>query len=281
MTDEPGLERGGYSIFHETMADMTFPEVEQAARGGAVLLWGLGVIEEHGPHLPLGTDVYLPSATLRLVRRKLAARGVTALIVPAFYWGINNVTGSFAGSITVRPETMIELMVDVFQSARKDGFDHVFCISGQGDALHNRTMADGIRKGRAQTGVRAYFVVSSAWFERLGFAASDPEFLTYPLDPPRGTFMDVHAGNGETSMIWGFYPDLVRPETIKALRSTDLGVDDLTEWRKGWANAKRKTPLGYLGDPASADPARGRLMVDGQASLIADVIVKKLESGSP
>ena len=55
--DHPELTRGGYSIFHETMADMTWLEVERAARNGAVVLWGLGVIEEHGPHLPLGTDV--------------------------------------------------------------------------------------------------------------------------------------------------------------------------------------------------------------------------------
>jgi creatinine amidohydrolase len=47
----------GYSIFHETMADMTFPELVQAAADRAVVLWGLGVIEQHGPHLPLGTDV--------------------------------------------------------------------------------------------------------------------------------------------------------------------------------------------------------------------------------
>ena len=45
--DHPELTRGGYSIFHETMADMTWLEVERAARNGAVVLWGLGVIEEH------------------------------------------------------------------------------------------------------------------------------------------------------------------------------------------------------------------------------------------
>ena len=61
---------GGYSIFHGTMADMTFPEVMQAAADRAVVLWGLGVIEQHGPHLPLGTDVYMPSALLRRVQER-------------------------------------------------------------------------------------------------------------------------------------------------------------------------------------------------------------------
>jgi creatinine amidohydrolase len=279
--DDHELTRGGYSIFHETMADMTYPEIEQAARDGAVVLWGLGVIEEHGPHLPLGTDVYLPYAILKRARRLLAAHGVSSLIAPPFYWGINNVTGAFAGSFTVRPETMTELMLDVFQSLRKDGFGTVFCLSGQGDALHNQTMAEAIRKGRVQTGIRAYMVLSEATCERLGLRASDPHLLTFTFEPPRGRYADVHAGNGESSMVWGCFPDVVRDDVIPTLPATDLGFDDLEEWRKGWANARRKTPLGYLGDPAASDPARGRAIVEGQAALVVETIMRKLASGSP
>ncbi len=279
--DDPELTRGGYSIFDETMADMTWPEVEAAARAGAVALWGLGVIEEHGPHLPLGTDVYLPTVTLKRVRRILAERGVPAVIVPAFYWGVNNVTGSFPGSFTVRPETMIALMVDVLQSLRKDGFETVFCMSGQGDALHNQAMADGIRKARVQCGTRAYFVIGSAWAERLGFGKDDPQVISYPWTPPPGRYVDVHAGSGETSMVWGHYPRVVRADVIPALEPTNMGPDDLAEWRKGWANARRKTPAGYLGDPAASSPERGRAIVEAQATSMADVIVAKLASGSP
>jgi creatinine amidohydrolase len=263
------------------MADMTWLEVERAARNGAVVLWGLGVIEEHGPHLPLGTDVYLPYATLKLTRRRLAERGVEALIAPPFYWGINNVTGSFPGSFTVRPDTMRALMLDVFSSLRKDGFETVFCVSGQGDALHNQTMAEAIRRGRAEIGVRAYFVLGSGWAERLRFEADDAQFLIYPLSPPPTPHADVHAGVGETSMAWGFFPDVVRTDVVRTLRSTELGPDDLAEWRRGWSNARRKTPLGYLGDPAAGDPERGRMLLEAQADLVAEAIVAKLASGSP
>ena len=126
---------------------MTWLEVERAARNGAVVLWGLGVIEEHGPHLPLGTDVYLPYATLKLTRRRLAERGVEALIAPPFYWGVNNVTGSFPGSFTVRPDTM-RAPCSTCSQVQKYGFETVFCVSGQGDALHNQTMAEAIRRPR-------------------------------------------------------------------------------------------------------------------------------------
>src|SRR5262245_40055624 len=111
-----------YSIFQDTIADMTFQEVAGAAADRAVGLWGLGVIEQHGPHLPLGTDVYMPSELLRRVRKRLAERGIASVIMPPFYWGVNQVSGSFPGTFVVRPEVMIELVVDVIKSLKKDSF---------------------------------------------------------------------------------------------------------------------------------------------------------------
>jgi creatinine amidohydrolase len=246
-----------------------------------VILWGLGVIEEHGPHLPLGTDVYLPYATLKLARRRLQARGITAAILPPFYWGINNVTGSFAGSITVRPDTMTRLMLDVFQSLRKDGFERVFCVSGQGDALHNQTLAQAVQQGRAETGVRAYFVVPDAWAQRLGLDPKAAHVLVYPSGPTREGPPDVHAGRGETSMLWAYYPRLVRQDLLPKLEPTRFTAEDLEEWRKGWANARRKTPDGYLGDPAAADPGLGRGIIEAQAAAVAEAIAAKVASGIP
>src|SRR5574340_175791 len=46
----------GKSIFEDTIAEMTYPQVEAAIVRGAVGLWAIGVIEQHGPHLPTGTD---------------------------------------------------------------------------------------------------------------------------------------------------------------------------------------------------------------------------------
>jgi len=112
-------------VFSETIAEMTWFEVEAAAKRGAVLLWAFGVIEQHGPHLPTGTDVYLPAARLRRIRRVLKERQVEALIVPPYYWGVNVVSGSFPASYRVRPELMRELMADVLCSFEQDGFRHV------------------------------------------------------------------------------------------------------------------------------------------------------------
>jgi len=263
----------GYSIFHETMADMTYPEIEDAARRGAVVLWALGVIEEHGPHLPLATDVYVPCATLREARTLLAARGIESVIAPPFYWGINAATAAFAGSFIVRPETMIELMKDVFRSLHKDGFKSVFCLSGHGDKAHNEVLYRGVKAGREFGPIASYMLVTPALAKRLELDERDT-LLAIVQSPPAEPqpYIDVHAGNWETSMIWAKYPDVVRTEIAAGLAPTNAVLDDLIEWRKGGEHALRTTPAGYLGDPRSADPARGHEIVRAEGALIAAAV---------
>lgn len=68
------------------------------------------------------------------------------------------------------------------------------------------------------------------------------------------------------------FPGTVRAEVIPALQPTNLVAEDLAEWRKGGEHARRTTPLGYLGDPAAADPRRGREAFERDARATADAI---------
>lgn len=288
----------GNDIFADTIAEMTWYEVEAAAREGAVLLWAFGVIEQHGPHLPAGTDVYLPQARLREVKRELKSRGIPALIVPPYYWGVNVVSGAFPASYRVRPEVIKELMADIFQSLEGDGFKRVFCFSGHGDALHNRTIHEGIQLGASRTAMDISFVMDAALATRLGIALDDrhitlppgeqaPEGLRFfnvdasspssPGDaeaPPR--YVDVHAGRWESSMMLASCANLVRDTVRQTLKSTDLGPDDLAVWRKGFEHARRTTPLGYFGDPAAATVEEGRDSLRSAAAFAADAIATRI-----
>jgi creatinine amidohydrolase len=276
MIEDP-LDRGGYSIFHETMADMTYPEIERAARSGAVPLWGLGVIEQHGPHLPLGTDVYVPMAVLRLARRVLASRGIESVIVPPCYWGVNHVTASYAGSFLVRPEVFVALMMDVFASLKKDGFGRVFCVSGHGDAVHNRTILDGARQGSAASAIDGRMVISRAMVTRLGFDPADPHLaIAAEAGAAPGGPIDVHAGRWETSLMWAAFPETVRSDVLPDLAPTDFAPADLAEWRKGGEHARRKSPLGYVGDPAASSREHGLGLLQREAALVADAVAAAL-----
>ena len=117
------------NIFEETMAHMAYLQIEEAAREGTIVLFPVGVIEEHGPHLPLAVDVYGSYLQSRAVKSELEKKGIKAIIAPPFYWGINVATGSFGGSFTCREETVISVLWDVMASLKSWGFDQVFFIN--------------------------------------------------------------------------------------------------------------------------------------------------------
>ncbi len=79
----------GYSIFEDTIVDMTWLEVEDAARSNAIMLVPLGVIEQHGPHLSLGTGIYAATLMCSLVKNDLGRRGIGSVIAPPHYFGMN------------------------------------------------------------------------------------------------------------------------------------------------------------------------------------------------
>jgi creatinine amidohydrolase len=261
------------SVFAGTLAEMTYVELEQAARSGAVALWALGAIEEHGPHLPLATDVYIPTAQLLQVQRKLAEKKIQSVIVPPYYWGVNHVTGSFPGSIDIRPEVMTELMTDVFRSLAKAGFNKVFCITGHYDAAHSRAIIDAVRRANRSRAISVKYVVPKPLAGRAGLEEGDAGFLVVDFPPETApAHPDIHAGEVETSMLLSVAPDTVRTHIMPSLKSTDLMPEDLATWRKGYEHARRITPQGYLGDPAKARAASGAARMEQQATAYADAI---------
>lgn len=277
-TSDPSVLGAGASVFTDTIAEMTYPQVAAAIQRGAVALWAMGVIEQHGPHLPTGTDVYIPSARLRAVKRELAARGVEALIIPPFYWGVNVVSASFPASIKVRPEVMIELLCDVMKSLAGDGFKHLFCVSGHNDRAHNEAIFAAMCKGTESAGLQARFICDEAVVRRLGIDLDHPNIVPFHVPPEQsaGPYLDVHAGGWETSIMLAFDPDTVLQDTARALPDTQLGQADLAEWRKGHAVSQRITPHGYFGDPATGTAERGRRVIADEARAIAQAVQQRL-----
>jgi len=274
-------KNGGYSIFAGTIADMTYPAYASAVKNGAVVLWGLGVVEEHGPHLPLATDIYVPSAVLGMVRERLAGNNIPSVTIPIFYWGVNQVTSAFPGSVNVRPEIMVELMQDVFRSLKKDGLSRVFCVSGHNDVAHNRAIYDGVARASADpslAGLSFYFVTDPAMVQRLGLTGKE---LTIALAdkmpaPPASQYFDVHAGAGETSMVWSSFPDIVAVDQLPKLKPYLIDATALAEWRKGGEHTMKITPDGYTGDLSKASPEIGARIMAGRADAIADAVRTRL-----
>ena len=265
----------GDAIFARTMAEMTWFEVEASAKQNAVALWAFGVIEQHGPHLPAGTDVYLPSARLRRTRELLAESNVPSVIVPPYYWGVNFVSAAFPVSFQVRPQIMIELMADIFASIVRDGFKQTFCVTGHGDALHNRTIIEGVRRGAKETGTDISFLAEEALLKRLGIELNDPAVTPFPAQASTALYPDIHAGQWETSIMLSICPSLVHTDKLPTVPAVNFSPADLSDWRSAPEIARRKTPAGHVGDPAIANAKTGAADLEASARAMAEATIKR------
>lgn len=270
-------ESGGDSIFHETMVDMTWAEVEKTAKEGAVILLAIAVIEEHGPHMGCGIDTYLGYITCKIIRRDLESRGIKALIAPPFYWGVNRITHIFPGTFTVRPETMKAVLHDTYASLKSWGFTNIFNIISHGDGLHIVTTLEAIRDAYNTLDINVYCVVSEAEVKRYGLTGKESFIVVNKsrlMDMAPKKYLDIHAGAFETGLVAAYFPDQVDIDLARTLKPTKVTYNDIREWVK---DARQVTPLGYVGDPASFDAAGAKKIWESHCKSIADSIENLLK----
>jgi creatinine amidohydrolase len=216
------------SIFSDTMVEMNCQDVQKKAHEDCIILFPISVVEEHGPHLDLSPYIYGANIYCKLIKYKLEKDGVKSIIAPRYYWGINNATGKFPGSFTLKPETFELVLTELFECLIKWGFTKIFAFNIHGDSLHCSTIVKALDKIRSIYKVHAYELFD----------------LSRKLDISHEAFRnkretrfspDRHAGATETAFMNSYHPETVNRELAKQL-NPQSSFDE---------------PLGYLGDPAS------------------------------
>ncbi len=253
------------SFIRETMLEMTWMEIRDAASRGAIVLFPIGVVEEHGPHLNVSTDIYLSYVVAREARRALLRMGKEAIIAPPFYWGVNGTTVKFPGSFFVSRATMTTLLVELHMSLKQWGFKTIIDIPGHGETDHLLAIEDALKAVHERTGEGVYMVLPSFMAEKAGVKISP---YTVVVDVPAlssedpDAYLDIHAGALEVSPMLHYFPDIVRTDVLKTLKPTAITLRDYPEWETGGELFDRVSPLGYAGDPASGNPELGKLMIE-------------------
>ncbi|MCX7711584.1 MAG: creatininase family protein [Clostridia bacterium] len=220
------------SIFKDTMVEMTWEEVKKEAEKGSVVLFPIAVVEEHGPHMDLSPDIYETYHGCKLMKQSLEKKGISTVIAPPYYWGINQSTGQFPGSFTVKPETFKAVLSDSIECLKRWGFTKVFCSNLHGDPVHRATLDSAINEIRTNLGIDVYNV------DALNVKVQNPP--AFPSSWPGKYNPDYHAGADETSMMLSCYPDKVNTELAKKLKPQSAFE-----------------PLGYVGDPANFSKGKG------------------------
>ena len=103
------------------LREMTWTEVEALDRARIVALMPVGAIEAHGPHLPLITDGIIAHSMVNAAAARLEAAELTPLLLPPLDYSAAPFAASFPGTISIAPETITALLVDVAGSLAELG----------------------------------------------------------------------------------------------------------------------------------------------------------------
>lgn len=225
----------------------------------AVVIPG-GILEEHGPYLPSGSDMRQAQWLADALARRIAARpGWTALMLPMLpfgHSGANDITRQwiYPGSVTIRADTLRAIYMDLADTLGQHGFRYVFIVDVHGAPDHNR-MLDQASDYFADTwkGV----MVAPMGLKTLNTLPPLPAAIVSEAAAARDGFT-VHAGLAESSRVVFVSPGEVKPAIADAPPLTAKDFGDLV--RAGRTPAWR----GYWGAPAAATTTIGAAAMDPQ-----------------
>ncbi|MDX9864241.1 MAG: creatininase [Anaerolineaceae bacterium] len=194
------------------MMEMTWPEIEEAIHHNRILIFCVGTIEQHGPHLPLGVDEYLPMAIAERI-----ANQVHGIVAPCMTYGYKSLLRSgggphFKGSIGIRGVTLIEVVKDIIEQFISQGWRRIvvldwhlenvpFVYEGIDEAVKSEGQVDGLKILRIDNP------------NGLG-VSSDPELEKFLFGTDFPGWAVEHAAIWETSAMMAAHPDLVHDSRI-------------------------------------------------------------------
>lgn len=237
----------------EELTGDTFPEA--VTECGGVCLVALSVIERHGHHLPLGTDMYQGRAAIAR-----AAQIEPAILYPDFVYTQISEARHLPGTISLDGEVVLALLDNVCREIARNGLKKIVLVSAHGG---NRFLIPYFLD-RQREQAHDYVVYGISGIS----GGQRPEV-------PWDRAVDGHAGPGETSMMLSIRPDLVHMDRIP----------EKEEWRaQGRLNALREVgaetgmwwyadhPTHYAGDAHPATAETGKRLVEVRAQYIAQAV---------
>jgi creatinine amidohydrolase len=219
---------------------------------GGLAVLPLAAVEQHGPHLPLGTDALIMDGMLAEVAR-LCPEGLDLVVLPVQRIGKSDEHQWAPGTLTLTAQTALAAWVEVGLSAARAGCERLLVVNSHGGNLD--LMAILARELRIRAGMLA---VRCQW---TGFGLPDGLFS------PREAAFGIHGGDYETSLMLHFHPGLVDMGAARdfASRAEDLPISPVGPIAWGWI-ARDLNPAGVVGEAHLATADKGRRVAAHQAA---------------
>ncbi|MBV8927033.1 MAG: creatininase family protein [Bradyrhizobium sp.] len=244
-------------------ADIDWERVDAAAAARWIAVLPLAATEQHGPHLPLETDVMIGEAYLERVRELLPDTR-PATFLPIQRTGISTEHIDFPGTKTLSTETALKLWKELGESVARAGVRKLVMVTSHGG--NSAAMMLVAQDLRAYQGMLA---VTTSW-SRFGV--------------PEGMFPDeelrhgIHGGAVETSIMLAKYGMHVRTDAIADFRSSGIAM----EKRYRWLSTRRPAPFawqaqdlnesGAIGNATLATAHKGEQLIDHGARRFIELL---------
>lgn len=234
----------------------SWPEVEDYLDRSKGIVVPIGSTEQHGPTGLIGTDAICPEV---IARR--AAEDADILIAPTFNVGCAQHHLAFAGSMTLRPSTMIAAIYDWVTSLARHGFDRVYFFNGHGgniatiqaafqEIYADKSLArDGHNRGPVKCKLKNWWDFKPVY-----------EFCKDRYGKAHGS----HATPSEVAVTYFAYPHAIKQAEMSPAIAPSGAFTDADDYRA-------KFPDGRIGsDPSLADPKDGGKLIEISAKGLAE-----------
>ncbi len=236
----------------------------------AIAVLPLGATEQHGPHLPLSVDANLAHSMVQATIAHLPA-SLPALFLPVQRVGYSPEHMAFAGTLSLKADTVIRLWTDLAESVAVSGVTKLVLFNTHGG---NVGLMDVVaRELRTRLGMLVYCV---SWFNLPLTDAEDKDVMArFSAAEQR---FGVHGGEMETAMMLALKPRLVRQTKAHAFASTsEQRAQDFPILGNGksaklaWA-AQDLNPEGAAGNAAAAKVDDGLALIESAGRALAALL---------
>ncbi|HKW61627.1 MAG TPA: creatininase family protein [Candidatus Acidoferrum sp.] len=246
----PALGQTKLSVKWEELTAEDFRTAIQQSKGTCLLPFG--ILEKHGPHLPLGTDLLnVRYATLHATEQEYA------VVFPEYYFGQIFEAKHEPGTVAYSMELQLKLLQETTDEMARNGCKKVVIVNGHGGNEH----------------LLPYFAQAQM--------ASPKDYVVYILDGERSrpggpakksTGIDYHAGENESSNTLYTHPELTHIDRAKRESGADQKRQNLPEFLYTGIWWYARFPEHYSGDGSVATKELGEWNLQGWISTIVEAI---------
>ncbi len=243
------------------MDQMSWVHYQQRVGDGAVVFLPCGATEQHGPHLPLGTDALLSTA----ISADVAAT-MDGIVAPALAYGYKSQPKCgggqhFCGTTSLDGATLTALVQDAVREFARHGVKRLVLVLGHYE--NQWFVAEGIQLALRELGPDCPLRVMR--LEHWDFCREQTLTDVFPDGFPG--FALEHAAVIETSLMLHYHPNLVALEKIPADPPANFPLYDIYPPRTEWV-----PPSGVLSSARGSDAAKGRRLADDIVGGIAAAV---------